>query len=726
VSIWGGARNFMKSSKQSYFISRFVIASSILIAIVLGTAIWDINPWPTDAEVYYMPAALRIPYVHYLSDIHATEGIEKVRWLHGKEFYVVAISLFQFCLNDFESLRPLMLIGLISISLSAIFIFYISRRFWGEWVALLCYLSFVFCLWPYVYILFAKHQTLGLMFFLASVLLLFNFNRLRRFQFAWPLLSGFVLGLACYSSTVSTLYVPYYAVAFVMAVWPYNDPTLVQKIKSVLGSAFLALAGFLMIFFCVNMPDILVNIKKFAEYVHISGAFNHFYYNQPALQQWFPHINVAQVRGGWLWIFKYLMMILPVLFPLYLASVVYLIYRIVKETALSTRLQMAGIILLSLTSPIMAEAAKVAQYGANYFTVLIGILIVIGFAANDLGHKFDPKDPLVKKYVLLLKAAYRPVIAGIFILHAGINMYLFVNDVYIPRMATTFLSNKIKQLGIDRLATYRTHFHRNHFVFCLDSKLREKLGWVAIKSLSQLQNGGYVIVPPASGDSIYVASSTSYNNYDKDIVLVQLLRRNLLKDCAVASFRTLVNSRIWAQEEEILSYRSLVLGHPVPQDQMGRVWLIDAAKVKAVEKKLTPTPDEIRLLRGDVKNVGTAEKFFMFEGQRVGIRKNTQVTRVISRLWKMGNPEDSLVLSVFRTDEKEPIWLPAGALGANFSSKPLLAAQVQSGTEESFGVFAFDPPLELKEGVYTVVVYRTGKPDDKNYYQIDAQRFAVQ
>ncbi len=704
----------MNSSKQSYFISRFVIILSILIAVILGFAIWDINPWPTDAEVYYMPAALRIPYSHYLSDIHTTEGLVNIRWLHGKELYVAAISLFQFLLNDFESLRPLMLIGLISIALSAIFIFYISRRFWGEWVALFCYLSFVFCLWPYVYILFAKHQTLGLMFFLAAVALLFNFTK-TRFRFAWPFLSGLTLGLAFYSSTVSILYMPFYAAAFFIALWPALSVPWLEKFKLIVGSGFLLLAGFLLVFFYVNLPDIVSNIKEFFEYVHISGAFNHFYYNQPALQQWFPHQNVGEVRGGWIWIFNYLFLIMPVLFPLYLLSVVYLGVRIFKGTVLSSRLAMSGVILLSLSTPLMAETAKVAQYGANYFPALIGVLVVIGFAGHDLLKKIDLKDPRVKKFGV-------PVIAAIVGLHVIINTYTFVSDVYIPRMATTFLSNKIKEMGIDRLATYRSHFHRNHFIYCLNAKLREELNWVGIKSLGQLKYGGYAIVPPPTGDSIYVASSTWYNNYDDDIVLVQLLRKNLLKDCAVASFRTIANSRIWQQEEEILSYRNLVLGHRFPDDQLGRVWLIDSAKVKAVESQLMPNEEEIRLLGGDINNIGTKEKFSMFEGQRFGTHEEAEVSHIISRLWKKGNPDDELIMSVYDADPKEPIWLP---VGKNFTSRPLKASKITTTADQGLTIFTFDPPLKLKAGVHFLVVYRTGKPDDKNYYQIDNKRFAT-
>ncbi len=700
-------------NKQSYFISRFVILFSVLIAVCLGVMVWDINPWPTDAEVYYMPAALRIPYVHYLSEIHMTEGIEKVRWLHGKEFYVAAISFFQFVLNDFESLRPLMLLGLISIAGASILLFYIARRLWGEGIALWCYLAFVFCLWPYIYILFAKHQTLGLLLFLLSVALLLNCTK-RRFRPLWFFLSGFILGIALFSSTVSTLYLPYYAVAFFMVLAWAKAENARDYFKRLAGSGLLVVAGFLAVFFYVNMPDIFLNIKNFAEYVHISGAFNHFYYNQPALQQWFPHQNVSEVRGGWIWIFKYLFFILPVLFPVYLSAFVYLGWCIFKEKLWLNRFKMAGVMLLSVSSPILAEKAQVAQYGANYFSTIVGILILICYALHVASQKIDLKNLRVQTQV---KRVFLIFLA----LHISINLHLFVYDVYVPRMATTFLSQKIKSLGIDHLATYRVHFHRNHFVYCLNTHLRETIHWVGIKSLGQL-NQGYVLVPPPTGDSLYVASSTSYNPYDKDPVLVQLIRKNLLKECAVASYRTLASSRIWQQEEEILSYRSLVLNQRFPLPDSGRVWLLDAQKVKAQQAKIPLPPEDGVLMEGKINNIGTAEKFYMFEGQRVFIRQPTTVKVLLTQLWKRGHPEDGLIASIYKTDPVEPIWLP---VGKNFTSQMLAADEVSSNPESGVSIFNFDPPMELGKGVYYVVIFRTGRPDNQNFYQIASQRFAV-
>ncbi|MCB9772027.1 MAG: hypothetical protein H6754_05705 [Candidatus Omnitrophica bacterium] len=701
----------MTSTKQSYLISRFVILLSFLIAVGLGIAIWGINPWPTDAEVYYMPAALRIPYVHYLSEIHITEGIENVRWLHGKELYVVAISVFQFLLNDFESIRPLMMLGLVAIAVSSILVFYISRKFWGDWIALFCYLTFVFCMWPYIYILFAKHQTLGLMFFLASVMILLKAPQ-TRWRAIWVFFSGLTFGLAFFSSTVSSLYVPYYAAGLFTVLTFKNKDNILGKVKLFVGHGLIATFGFMLVFFYVNLPDIALSIKNFTEYVHISGAFNHFYYNQPFLQQWFPHINVGEVRGGLLWIVKYFLLIMPVLFPLYVVAAGYLCWRVVQEKQWLNRLKISGVIVLSISSPLLAEGAKVAQYGANYFPALIGILFLVGFALHDF----------IKNFVNM-RRQLTIVLSGVLVLHASINLYVFIKDVYVPRMATTFLSNKIKELNIDFLATYRFHFHRNHFIYCLNSQLREKIRWVGITSLAQLTRGGYALVPPPSGDSLYVASSTSYNNYDKDVVLVQLIRKGLLKDCAVASFRTLASSRIWQQEEEILSYRHLILNQRFPEDLLGRVWLLDAQKVKEQESKFTLDFADRLLLSGKVNNIGTAEKFYIFEGQRVGVRESSQVPRIITRIWKVGDPQDSLIASVYKTDPSQPIWLPADK---NFTSKPLLASELQNNPQEALSIFTFDPPMNLDKGVYYFVVYRTGKKDDSNYYQIDNQRFGVQ
>ncbi len=90
------------------------------------------------------------------------------------------------------------------------------------------------------------------------------------------------------------------------------------------GSGFLTLLGFMACLAYFNYPHIIYNLKNYLCYVEISDAYNLSSTNQPILQQW----GVAQVRrGGWLWVWKYFLLIMPVVFPFYLVCVGYLVGR---------------------------------------------------------------------------------------------------------------------------------------------------------------------------------------------------------------------------------------------------------------------------------------------------------------------------------------------------------------------------------------------------------------
>lgn len=709
------------AKKTSYFIPRFVILFAVFMAVCLGFAIWDINPWPTDAEAYYMPAALRLPHLQFISELHPTFDIEKVRWLHGKEFYIAGISIFQHLLNDFDSLRPLMLLGLVSVALSAIFIFFLARRFWGEKIALFCYFAFVFSFWPYLYILFAKHQTLGLMLFLLACAFLLNLSQTKS-RFFWLFMSGLSLGLSLFASTVSSLYLPFYAALLVVFVGgQVAGRERLEQLKFFAGSALLVAAGFFLIFVYVNLPDIIHNIKSFQEYVVISGAFNHFYYNQIHLQQWMPHANVGMARGGWEWVIKYFFVAMPVLFPVYLAAVVYLCVRIAREKSWINRLKILALIVLSWTPPLMAETVRVAQYGANYFPILMGVIMLLGYVAYDLKRQgFRIEDLRLHKFSLNPKSKILNPFFVILLVHGVVNFYLFATDVYPCRMATTILSAKIKELGVDRLWSYRVNRHRNYFMFSLNVDLRDKIGWIPLQYLPQADSG-YILVPPSTGDSLYIASRSSYHNFDKDPFLIEMIRKGLLKDCAVASFRTLANSQLWVHEEEILSYRQLILGQKFPPEHMGRAWLLDVKKVREHMAQLIPPKSEAILAKGQAFNIGTAEKFYIFTGQRGEVFKPTKFKALVVKLWKVGDPQDGVTAAMFRSDKIQDTWIP---FEGNSLSQVIPAANIQDAVGRGVAVFNFDPPLDL-DGQFYFAIFRTGKPDDHNFYQIDSQRFGI-
>ena len=124
----------IRSIKTFYF----VILSSLLIAAAIGGATWDMNFWPSDEKAFYYDAAIRLPHLKYLSQIHETVDKEKIRWLHGKEIMIFCISWMQRLMNDFDSIRPFIMVGIIAIFFSSILIYLIARRYWGTRIALFC------------------------------------------------------------------------------------------------------------------------------------------------------------------------------------------------------------------------------------------------------------------------------------------------------------------------------------------------------------------------------------------------------------------------------------------------------------------------------------------------------------------------------------------------------------------------------------------------------------
>lgn len=694
-----------------------VTAISFIIAVALTVALWDITYWPTDAEDYYLTAAQKIAHSRFISDIHKSIDAEKVRWAHGKEIFFLFISFAQRLLNDSTSLRPVILVCVLSVFLSSVLIYFIAARYWGEKIALICWSLFATSAWPYMYILMAKHQPAGLLFFLAAVFLLFFAGRTPRKRFFF-FGSGISLGLALFSSTVSGLYFPYYIAAFLHGFAPALDKNknfLKVFLKNNLAPLGLILLGLLAPFLYINLPDVFHNINSYREYVQISGKYNHFFYNQPFLQQWFPFMPVADIRGGWLWIFRYFMTIMPVLFPVYLLGLIYLVKQSLARKKLSFSLSAGGVMALSLAPLLMAEAIKVAQYGANYFPELIGIIVLVGFCLRDMENTglISLQNTANKKPWLNF------ALAVILLAHLGVNAAMFGLDIYPCRMDKTFLSRKIEELKIYRLSTYINSLHRNAFITCLSPRVLQDLTFNPIRSLIEAKEG-YILVPPITGDSIYIAATSPYIHFDKDLFLNTLIEKGNLGKYAVASFRTLANSRFWLHEEEILSYRNLMLGHKFEDnDVLGRVWLLDAAKLQKDLRQNMPMRDDLDLMQNDIRRIGALRKFLIYKGIMTRQDKDMQLRQITAEINKVGAPEDSLIAYVYKVDAKQFLWVPAGE---KFYSGLVPAPAIASER----AVFRFDPPLYIKKGPHYIVIYRTGKPSDKDFYEINVKDISLQ
>jgi len=694
-----------------------VILSAIAIFSCLAISVWDINFWPTDAKVFYFKPAIDVPNLTYISEIHKFFNDSTTPYmLHGKELFILFTSIIQRIMNDVVTLKPLIVLCLLSLFLSSILVFLIIRKYLGEKIGLICYLIFVTSFWPYVYVLFAKHQPLGLMFFLFAV---FSLNIIRSFWSRHVLcfLSGAFFCAAVFSSTVSALYLPYYAVVFLHAQYVKGDSWRNKKgyIFRLLVSGLMCLLGALIVIVYINYPDVSYNLSKYLEYIGTSSGENHFTYNQAVLQYWIPE-NIPETHGGWTWIFRYFLLIMPVVFPFYLLCLVYLVFKLVKKYVDNRAVDYLTliIILLGISSPVLAEVKRVAQYGANYFTAFVGIILTLGYAFH-IFIKEDYTNSIFRNLSLLS----RTCLLFLPILHIFMNLFVFVNDIYPTRMATTFLSKKIEELGITKLYTYKTHPHKEVFTENLSPDVMEKIDFELIDNISQVKDG-YILVPPISKDSIFLAAQSSYKDYDDDMFLNELRKKDVLEKYSVGSFKTLVSSLIWPHEEEILTYRYLVLGHYPQKDvDAGKVWILDAKKLANDIRDNIPRVDDLYLMKNDIRNIGKIDKIYNFRGNVGVLKQPANLDGFAARIYKVGDPKDGLILYAYerkKVDKREhTVWAP---YAPNNMSKVFKAENMTSDRNGGLVSFVFDPPLEQKEGLYLYKIYRTGPSDDENYYRI--------
>jgi hypothetical protein len=527
-----------------------VILITLSIAIALGRATYEICSWPTDSELAYIPAATHVFMTPFISDLHHSTLIQ-FKIMHGKEALVVAISIFQHLLNDYEGLFPNILVLILATAGSGILIYFILRRIINEHAAFLGFILFTTCFWTYQYIIQGAHQPLVMFHFLLSTFFLLKFDGRGRFYFA----SGLALGLMLFSSPTAAIYLPYYLAAYI-----YQQQSLQKTFswKNQLIPLSLIGLGTLLIIGLFTIPDPIKNLKEFADFLSNSRTGNHFQINEQALDTVLPR------RGaGLIWICKYFTLIMPILFGTYLISIFYLLKKFTHHRPL------IWLVLMSLSTPIIVELTQVAQFGRNYFSWLIGIIFLISYAAHyffSLDHKKK-----IKKGALAL-------IMCIVITHTIFNLKIFLTDVLPSRMATSYMHDWFSSHPGQKNYAYLLHPHNINTANVINRPgTKNQIKFARIKSISEAKEG-YMLIPVHTGKSIFV--NCRFPDYMDDPELTRLIASGKLDRYIVASFPTLASSRIWPQEEEYCSYLDLIENKITDHDRnLGYTWILDLKKL---------------------------------------------------------------------------------------------------------------------------------------------------
>jgi hypothetical protein len=697
--IIGGVRSILSGKK-------IIVLCSLLIglALALALSLRAMTCIPTDAGSLYLPAAARLLPGHFLSEMHQGPDLPARLFLYGKEISILHFSQMQRVLHDTTGLWPLTLVCIIAFILSSIVLFWVARGYWGNTIGMIVYGIFMTSFWPYMYVLMVKHQPTGFLYFLLSI---YSVQRagVNVKGYGWFLAAAFFLGLSFFSTTIAPMFVLFYAAAVVERFWRMRSDRQQLSAGHWSGIGAATVIGFMIPAAYVSWPDPWHNIQGYLEYVRISRQENWFYYFQNILREWVN--SPAETRGGWPWVFRYCFLAMPVLFPVLLGCSGYLVFRwFFGAWSLRGFLISLGMVLLAFSPAILAEWRGIAQYGANYFALMAGALMLSGYVLSVSCRNLKPS----------LLWRWRMGVAVIMILHAAVNGYVFVSDVFPSRMVEARLSRELQVRGIAGLHVYYNNYMTDKIISQLEPALRNSLTFDHIQNVFQAKTG-YILVPPLVVSSVYFGMITPNADFDQDIYLNEIVRQGRLGDYAVIDLPTMATSRIWRQETEICSYRDLVLHH-FGDEYAGksRVMVLDAQKLFRDRLKFQPRDEYRHLVENGVRNIGAETSTYRYKGELFRLDTAVRLSEFSARMYKVGNPQDRLTAYIYRGfDGVTRGWRPAGEQHA---SLPVGGASLMADTTGARVVFTFARPLLLPAGNYHIVIYRDGPSSARDFYRV--------
>lgn len=538
-----------------------VLGLTLSIALFLAFNTYYINYWPTDSENPYIPTAAKLFTLPFLSYMHLLTGTYMLKLtMHAKEALILGIAVMQRLLNDYESLYPNVLLLIIATAVSSVLVYFIIKKMFDKQTGFFAFLLFATCFWSYLYILQGAHPPLVLANFLIAIFFLQCVQKHEVFY----LLSGMFLGFMLFSSPTSPLYLPYYLGFFL-----YNELLCAppkKEIKKILSSCLLLSCGLVSVFLLFTIPHPLISLQQALKFLRFSQFGNNFVIYRNFLSQLF--FLPADLRGaGWIWIIKYFFLIMPLMFSVYILCVLYLLVRSFKKPALLL------IVLLSASTPLMVETIKVVQFGRNYFSWLAGIIFLLAYVFHQLRNKYGASRQQMQKRLFY----------GLTVLfltgHIIFNARVLFLDVFPSRMATTYIYEWLINHRINNIYGYQNHpRYKNTMEFLNNSKIENKVYFLPMNTIKDASSG-LILIPTITGKSIWCECREG--DFTDDPYLTKLFESGEFDKYVVAKFKTLSSSKIWTQEEEICTYRDLIVGDIREHDrQKGFAWILDADKLQ--------------------------------------------------------------------------------------------------------------------------------------------------
>lgn len=359
-------------------------------------------------------------------------------------------------------------------------------------------------------------------------------------------------------------------VAVGLAVWFLLNLILTRSASFYFSQVVLALGGISVVLF-LTYPNVAGHLWSYYFHSQWGKEHNHFSSYVSYFSKSGKPIGDKMRGAGIQWIFRLLLRMAPSHAIFWLVSLCLLAYlHVVNEFRVIELMTSIAIVILSVSPLLVGELTRGQQIGRSYFPGLVGLLLLIGYAAFKFAEFLDGGTEFF----------FWSSVAAATLASASWNVCIFINDVLPARMAPAWLGKTLDELGLTEFYTYDTPYNNAFVGALLASKDSYKVH--SIQSLAEVAKG-YIIVPGTSAKAVNMESeccAIEDGDFSMDPDLNRLIESKEIVNVAVACFKTFGTSRVWVNESEVTSYRDLILKEISHEDRWrGHGWILDAGRL---------------------------------------------------------------------------------------------------------------------------------------------------
>ena len=569
------------------------ITTHLLFFTVSSQSTYESEPISTDAGKQ-IESINNFSKWKYISSMHDfSKGKSRM-----KDMGVLFVLLVSLVFPKFYSFKKLTSSILLANFLSSILIFMLFVELFDYQIAFICSILYLFSIWPYMIILHGGYHIVAQLFSLLTIYFLVKEDIYLNF-----FLAGFFMSCAMYSSASSRkyLFLIYTCLAYELTdlvnfkinmidfkiifliiififLWKSKFyfkilnkfsnkligsntsfeffSKIYSQLKRIilliffplilfyffspdknyyLFSISLFIIGFIFSFLIINYPLKLENIVGYLRYTDMSDVAH---FNK--IKDYFKSINEKIINGmraeksGYLWIIKYLLIVLKYEFFFMITLIILYFYNNYNFN-IEHLIVLILIFTISFSPSLIGEFSKGPQIGRSYFPTFLGFIFFIGFLTFQIES---------------MKLIYLITIFG-----SIYNLFILISDIIPSRLSVSILKNYLIKNNINEICTYESKFYDS-----IIPPLKDMMPNLKIRLIENHTEAFecYLLIPGQSWKVVNNFGSDD-KDFDKDQSFLDDLNKGNLKKKTVLSLKNMGTSRYWMHEDEVSSYRLILL-----------------------------------------------------------------------------------------------------------------------------------------------------------------------